>query len=459
MSRLPSQTGPKPSKTADEGVVRKGLSVRWYQGAVAIVTVLSLGALGQMSRELREVRARAAASQSLLDQLRPTSSQFLGRAEVLIEQGDLRAAREQLYFALAVAPNDATLYSRLGDVNQSLCDFPLALDAYHHAVQLDARLEAAGDGVVLCERLVRAKESPQNLSETTLYALYRVMVKHDRMAEAIRIASRLTSDVDLQRRTWQERLQRGGLSAVITLNRDKQMSVTIRGSVNQRLHLLHGMPVVHLNLSGTDLRDLTPLADLPLQSFDASGTEITDLRPLEGMPLRVLKLSRTAVEELTPLRGMSLRELDVDHTPVRSIAALRDMPLRRLSLANTRVANLEPLASIPLLELDLSSTPTSDLRALSHLPLSVLRLDDTAVVDLTPLLRAPLAELSLARTSIADLAPLSRSPITVLRLTGCRSVQDLGPLAGCHELQVLNLPTQPLDRQPLAKLERLRLVE
>lgn len=459
MSRQPSHTGPKPSKTVEEGSIRKGLSVRGYQGAVAVVAVLSLGAVWQMSRELRDARTRVSASQALLDQLRPTAPQFLSRAEILVEQGDLRAAREQLQFALAVAPNDAALYSRLGDVNQSLCDFPQALDAYHRAVELDARLESAGDGVVLCERLVRAKETPQSLSETTLYALYRVMIKHDRMAEAVRIASRLTGDIDLQRRTWQERLQRGGLSAVVTLNRDQELSVTIRGSVQQRLHLLHGMSVVHLNLSGTDLRDLAPLADLSLQSFDASGTEITDLRPLEGMPLRVLKLSRTAVEELTPLRGMPIRELDLDHTPVRSIAALRDMPLRRLSLASTRVANLEPLASIPLFELDLSNTPTSNLRALSHLPLSILRLDDTAVVDLSPLLRAPLAELSLARTAIVDLAPLGRSPIAVLRLTGCRGVQDLSPLAGCHELQVLNLPAQALDRQPLARLERLRLVE
>ena len=60
-----------------------------------------------------------------------------------------------------------------------------------------------------------------------------------------------------------------------------------------------------LDLSGTDISDLAPLAGLKgLHSLYLSGTEVSDLAPLAGLKgLRTLYLSRTEVS------GASLDEL------------------------------------------------------------------------------------------------------------------------------------------------------
>jgi tetratricopeptide (TPR) repeat protein len=430
---------------------------RWRPLAATIAAVAIWTTTGLVWRHQHDERLQDAAS--TLRILQPAAEQFLQEAEAFIEAGDFSAAERQLGFALALAPNNSSLHTRLGDVRQTQCDFAGALASYREAVRLDSSDVAASDGLVVCERLVRAGEKHDQPTSNALYTIHRAMMARGRLAEAVRVAARLPKDANLQQRTWQERLRRGGLDATVQLNADHRLTVAIRGRAQTAFRLVSGMPAVAMDLSGTDVIDLAPLAHLPLESLDLSGTPVSRLEPLRDVPLRRLRLSMTQVEDLMPLLNAKIEELDISNTAVRSLGAMRNWPLRKLFLRLTRIADLHPLATTPLVELDASNTPVSDLSPLAHLPLAVLRLDDTGVTDLSALQGAQLRELSLARTPIHDVRPLARSPITVLSLAGCDQVRDLRPLAGVRSLQNFKRPLHVDLKEIGSLLPTVRLVE
>ena len=70
-----------------------------------------------------------------------------------------------------------------------------------------------------------------------------------------------------------------------------------------------------IDLSNTDVTDLSPLKGMPLEGLYLDFTKVTDLTTLEGMPLKVLYLSGTKVTDLTPLEGMPLEGLHLLGTP------------------------------------------------------------------------------------------------------------------------------------------------
>ena len=128
-----------------------------------------------------------------------------------------------------------------------------------------------------------------------------------------------------------------------------------------------------LDLEGTQVADLTPLAPLTrLEKLDLRGTPVKDLSPLKGMTgLRHLFLEGSGVADLSPLVGMGrLRELWLNHTGVTDLSPLKDcIGLRQLSLRGTEVSDLSPLAGLPdLAVLDITGTQVGDLTPLLRLP-------------------------------------------------------------------------------------------
>lgn len=111
------------------------------------------------------------------------------------------------------------------------------------------------------------------------------------------------------------------------------------------------LAVERLNLSGDQIRDLTPLQSLTnLQRLDLGGTPVSDLAPLQSLVnlkyldlvftqvsdvtplqslvnLQVLRLNSTSVSDLTPLHSLSnLKELHLDGTPAEiNKAAIRTL--------------------------------------------------------------------------------------------------------------------------------------
>lgn len=150
-----------------------------------------------------------------------------------------------------------------------------------------------------------------------------------------------------------------------------------------------------LSLNGTDVVDLSPLAELPLHSLDLSRTNVTNLAPLRGMPLRALSFQfAKAPLDLAALAGHpTLTQLNLWGTKLVSAAPLAELRLEALDLSHTNVIDLAPVASIPLRSFQYIRTNAFDVVDLTplagHASLQTVRLDTTAVVSLAPLATLP----------------------------------------------------------------------
>lgn len=127
---------------------------------------------------------------------------------------------------------------------------------------------------------------------------------------------------------------------------------------------------------------LTALRDLTI----AAGAPLTSLAPLANVPsLRTLNISSTNIVELTPLAPLALESLTAHNTNVTDISALAGMAsLQRLILYSSKVASVAPVAKLTALkDLELADTPVSELTNLSGLAaLTALGIDGTLVTSL-----------------------------------------------------------------------------
>jgi hypothetical protein len=113
--------------------------------------------------------------------------------------------------------------------------------------------------------------------------------------------------------------------------------------------------------------------------LDLSGSEISDLTLLYGMPLKALNISDTPVTDLSPLMHMH--------------------GLNKLDISGTYVSDLAPLAELPLTSLNLSLTPVSDLEPLANTPIQNLRVFTASITDLTPLQNMQLKDVYFMETN------------------------------------------------------------
>ena len=90
-----------------------------------------------------------------------------------------------------------------------------------------------------------------------------------------------------------------------------------------------------LDLSGTDIADLAPLARMTgLRELGLSYTPVADLAPLRGLTgLRSLDLSVSRVEDIAPLSGLTaLGDLFISGTPFQRLSGLRTETLSQSDL-------------------------------------------------------------------------------------------------------------------------------
>jgi Leucine-rich repeat (LRR) protein len=185
-----------------------------------------------------------------------------------------------------------------------------------------------------------------------------------------------------------------------------------------------------IGAGGLKLSDLSNLSELPvelasltvLRSLDLGGTRIRDLAPLAGLiGLHYLDLSATPVSDLAPLAGLNaLQTLFLNGTQVSDLAPLAGLnALRFLYLNDTRVSNLAPLAGNASLEcLHLDGTQVSDLRPIAR----ITRLQEAAVEN---------ANSPGIYGLMCEMTPASReSPFDVLALLGqpARTVETINEL-------------------------------
>lgn len=171
-----------------------------------------------------------------------------------------------------------------------------------------------------------------------------------------------------------------------------------------------------LNLAGSKVDTLLYLKDLTnLEILDVSGLQIFSLENIAGLAkMRELTCGENKLRDLEPLRNMTmLEELDIslnyaikDVTPITGLVSLEKLRLKKVA-----IGSLEPLTSlVNLVHLDCFNAGISDLSPLSKLPkLMHLDISHNSVSDLSPLRSLNyITYLALASTKVSDLSPISR---------------------------------------------------
>jgi serine/threonine protein kinase len=242
------------------------------------------------------------------------------------------------------------------------------------------------------------------------------------------------------------------------------------------LEPLRGMPLEELRVSRTKVSDLSPLSGMKLKRFWAANAPIQDIRPLAGMPLEYVDIQSTKVTDISPLKGMKINFLQLvtlkinDFTPVKGmpletfaasyfddLSLIADAPLQALTLVSTGgLRDLGPLKGKQLVSLNMGGTSVSDLRPLAGMPLRSLGARGCPIRDLSPLSGMSIERLRLEDTPVTDLRPLASMGVTELILQGCTSLRDVSALARCKELELLSLPANAQNIESLRQLPKLK---
>ena len=115
------------------------------------------------------------------------------------------------------------------------------------------------------------------------------------------------------------------------------------------------MPLAEVNLFGTRVSDLTPLAGAPLRMLWLNETPVESIAALRGAPLVSLTLHKTRVRDLSPLEGSRIQRLHVGETPVDDLSPLAKLNLTRLIFTPAKIkSGIEGIrAMASLRELDI----------------------------------------------------------------------------------------------------------
>lgn len=168
----------------------------------------------------------------------------------------------------------------------------------------------------------------------------------------------------------------------------------------------------YLDLSGTNIEDLTPIRNLTgLQYLDISNTPVTSISGLRyAKSLKVFNLENAPVGDISVVSRMPhLEHISVAGTFVTNFSPLTGLTrLTHLEAANTDVNSFETIDSLRSLEiLDLKGTKLVTLSQLSSLNnLNQLKVDSTQLLNIDGIEAMPsLSMISLNNTRVADLTP------------------------------------------------------
>jgi hypothetical protein len=136
---------------------------------------------------------------------------------------------------------------------------------------------------------------------------------------------------------------------------------------------LSGLPLRELDLYGSAVTDLRPLATISsLTHLEVAGTAVADLSPLTDLPIEDLDVRELPVEDWSPLADLaSLEVLVASDNPGFDLGAIAELPLlRRLEIRNCGVTSLVPLERLAgqLRMLDVCANPLQEMGAFLQRP-------------------------------------------------------------------------------------------
>lgn len=127
-----------------------------------------------------------------------------------------------------------------------------------------------------------------------------------------------------------------GFDAVTDLSPLRGAPLEILRAENSRvkeLAPLEGAPLRELSLNGAPIENVYSLRSSMLTKLNLMGCrELICLKGLEDLPLEILNISYTNVTDLTPIHHIPLKELYIDHSMIPLLEQLRDSPIQRIQI-------------------------------------------------------------------------------------------------------------------------------
>ena len=328
-----------------------------------------------------------------LSELRASAPFFYAKAVKLVDELKFAKAEKEIVYALKLQPENADFHVLRGHILQSKLRLRDARDAYAEALKHSPDNPRASENLTLCNQLLAENQNSNSLTPASLSLLRVAMLNQGRKPEADYLNTKLGKSPQQVLDSWQAVMARSGIQGKLDRDSNGQLQ---------------------LDLSNSDITDLSPLKGMPLVSLNLAQTQIEDISPLEGFPLVTLDLTQTQVSDLSVLSKLPLQNLVLGATLVRDLGPLKYRPLNRLDVSYTKVRDLTPLKTMPLIRLDLRGTEVSDLAVLRDMPLKMLLLE------------------------------------------GCASVKDFSPLADCKQLELLTVPLTARGLESLRQLPKLK---
>jgi len=221
---------------------------------------------------------------------------------------------------------------------------------------------------------------------------------------------------------------------------------------------------VSANLAGLgNLADIAPLSSLPIVAIDLTNSQVKDVTPLANAPLRDIRtwhpwyeihLSRLSVLKQCPIKNFYYLGKVADNIEWMQVFNLKRVDISSKSM---KIEDLEPFGNSDLAHLSIKQGAgdhpfrISDLSVLKNMPLTHLSLIPgvkSSVKDLSPLQGAPLAHLELPRSKVESLDHLKGMPLEYLDISGT-NVSDLSPLKGMPLKHLKIADTKVKDVGPL----------
>ena len=197
------------------------------------------------------------------------------------------------------------------------------------------------------------------------------------------------------------------------------------------LTILEGLKIVSLHLANCrPIKDLAPLKGMPLATLNLGNCAQLQ-RPgeiLRDLPLATLDMTGTQIQDLTFLRGMKLRSLSLSFNGgIKDLSPLRGLELTSLRMVGCgQIQDLMPLQGMPLTLLDLQAC--------------------SQVRDLAPLKGMKLDYLDLLGSGVRDLTPLQEVSLVELRLTPKQITKGIDALRSLKGLKTIWVGVNPTDR-------------
>jgi hypothetical protein len=421
----------------------------WILGEALLFMLLVVALVFQTLERLRAERELGARMMALeraeVEQMR-SAPRFIAEARKAILLGDFEGAGLQIGAALDYAPQLAEAHLLQGQLLAATRKFSAAipaLETYCKLVPGDATtqrmLEACGqanspaqpdvldtiaqvlleqDMASLAEPFVRGTLERRSMAIAEFRARYpkwaeKLVVAPESQRGALDLSNSQIEDLTpiATLPLWDLTLSNTQISDLAPLASMHLTSLTLIDCRKvDKLASLAGIPLKRLNLAGTQVSDLSPLAGMELVELNVGRTRVRDLTPLAAMPLQVLVLFDTRVDDLAPIRGLPLESIDLRRSQVSDLEPLTGMPLAQLR-GSTRIADIRPLSGAPLRDLNLTGSLVKDLSAVSGMRLHALSISFTPISDLRPLRGQPIEILRIEKTSVRDLTPLSGLPL------------------------------------------------